>query len=217
VIVLHGDLASRSDSYQYQFAERAHRALANVVVIALLRPGYEDDQGARSPGQHGFATGDNHTPEVIAALRAAVRDARSRYHGRDIVIVGHSGGAALAADLVEGDPALASDLLLVSCPCDLEAWRRHMADTQGDPIWRRPVRSVSPLDGVTHFSPPLRIRLVTGQDDPVAPPALTGAFADAARASGVDVRTVLLARAGHNILLDPRVLTALADLLEAPR
>src|SRR5579875_3636131 len=72
VVVLHGDLAGPGDDYQYRFAEAASRSLQDAIVVAILRPGYADPAGLRSPGAHGLATGDNYTPAVIAALHAAV-------------------------------------------------------------------------------------------------------------------------------------------------
>jgi pimeloyl-ACP methyl ester carboxylesterase len=212
VIVLHGDLAGREDAYQYQFAGAARRALSDTVVVAILRPGYADPFGKRSVGVRGLATGDNYTPEAIKSLHAAIVTARTRYRARDVTIVGHSGGAALAADLLEVDPKLASKLLLVSCPCDLSAWRAHMARQQFNPVWLLPVRSVSPMQGIRRLSSALTLKMVVGEHDTVAPPALTQTFADGARGVGVRTSVTTLAGAGHNILLDRRVLAQLVAL-----
>jgi pimeloyl-ACP methyl ester carboxylesterase len=187
-----------------------------MVVVAILRPGYADPAGLRSPGARGLATGDNYTPEAIAALRAAVLAAKAQYKARDVTIVGHSGGAALAADLAESDPGLMDRLLLVSCPCDLRTWRRHMAVAQLNPLWLLPVRSQSPLDGVSRLPKSLRLRMIVGQQDTTAPPALTLTFVNAARVAGVHASSKVLGGAGHRILLDPRVLQELASL-EATR
>ena len=212
VVVIHGDLASERDAYQYRFAEAAHQALHDTIVLALLRPGYADDQGARSPGSHGMATGDNYTPEVIAALHAAVLAARERYHVRSVTLVGHSGGAALAVDLAEADPALISRLLVASCPCDLNAWRAHMARRQMNPLWLMPVRSRSPMAALGRLAGQTIIRLVVGQNDVVTPPELTAAFVKAARGSGVQASAVVLPGATHTVLLDRRVLDQLVAL-----
>jgi pimeloyl-ACP methyl ester carboxylesterase len=217
VIVIHGDLASEKDSYQYRFAAKAHRALGNTVIAAILRPGYADESGIRSLGAHGLATGDNYTPEVISALRAAVIDAKVRYGARDVTLVGHSGGAALAADLAEFDPGLASRMLLVSCPCNVPAWRRHMAMRQLNPVWLMSVRSLSPMDGVKRLSPRLQLRMAVGQRDAVAPPELTIAFKNAARAGGVlRASAVIVPEAGHGILLATPVLDELKALQASP-
>ncbi len=212
VVVLHGDLAGETDAYQYRFAEAARRTLRDTVVMAILRPGYADDEGARSPGAHGLATGDNYTPEAISALRDAILAAREKFHAQRVTLVGHSGGAALAADLAGEDPPLVSRLLLVSCPCDLRAWRAHMAERQMNPLWLLPTRSRSPADEVSKMSADLRVRLAVGQDDVVTPPELTTAFVKAADARGLRVSAVIMPGVGHTALLDPRVLQELVAL-----
>lgn len=212
VIVLHGDLAGPRDDYQYAFAKSAADHLDDAVVIAALRPGYEDAHGARSTGDHGLATGDNYTPEVVRNLRVFITSERTAFHARSATLVGHSGGAALAADLVEDGPAIASRLLLVSCPCDLRAWRRHMFFRQFNPAWLLPVRSLSPVEGARRLPPDLRVRIVVGDGDLVAPPRLSAAFAMAARAAGLHPVFVALPGAGHNLLLDLRVMQQLERL-----
>lgn len=212
VVVLHGDLAGRDDAYQYRFARVARGALGDTVVVAILRPGYVDSFGQRSSGVRGLATGDNYTPEAIKSLLAAIVAARSLYGARDVTLVGHSGGAALAADLLEVDPKLASKLMLVSCPCDVSAWRTRMARQQFNPAWLLPVRSVSPMQGVERLRSDLILKMVVGEHDAVTPPIFTLTFADRARSVGVRASVTILPGSGHNILLDPRVLAGLVSL-----
>ena len=53
IVVLHGDLleAGAAPSYHYAFAHRAAEQMDNLVVAALLRPGYTDDVGRSLRGQ----------------------------------------------------------------------------------------------------------------------------------------------------------------------
>src|SRR4029450_7631738 len=57
VVVLHGDLlgvrAVPRATYHYEFARDAATKIDNLVVAALLRPGYRDHTGARYDGPHG--------------------------------------------------------------------------------------------------------------------------------------------------------------------
>src|SRR6185312_9484380 len=71
VVVLHGDLPL--PSYHYRFAREAAKTMDNMVVAALLRPGYTDGEGERSEGKMGLTTGDNYTPEVVDAVAHAVK------------------------------------------------------------------------------------------------------------------------------------------------
>ena len=216
VIVLHGDLAGPNDEYQYKFARLAAQHLEDTVVIAALRPGYEDSGGLRSKGDHGLATGDNYTPEVITRIRAFIDSERAARHARSVTLVGHSGGAAIAADLLEEDTTISSRMLLVSCPCDLGAWRRHMFLSQFNPAWLLPVRSLSPLERARRLPHDLRLRIVVGEGDRITPPRLSAAFASVAIAAGLHPALLALPGIGHNALLDPRVLRQLAVLQNAP-
>ena len=215
VIVLHGDLAGARDNYQYTFARLAADRLRDSIVIAALRPGYADPSGARSSGRHGLATGDNYTPEAIGELKSFIQIERNAFHASSVTLVGHSGGAALSADLVEDYHDLASRLLLVSCPCDLQKWRAHMAVHQLNPLWLIPVESQSPMQEVGRLPPGLRLGMVVGEQDVVAPVQFSVTFARAARSIGVHASLAVLPGAGHNILLDPRVMQALVSLQAA--
>ena len=213
LIVLHGDSPFAPPSYQYAFAERAAAALDDVVVVALLRPGYADDAGDRSDGERGEAVGDNYTPAVVDTVAAAVKVMAARVHASAVFLVGHSGGAAIAADVLGRHPKLADGALLLSCPCDLAAWRAHMAELQGSPLWRAPVNSLSPIALAAAVSPRARIRLVVGAEDRVAPPSLSQAYARALAARSVDARLTIAPHLPHDILLDPIALMETAALL----
>jgi hypothetical protein len=84
IVVLHGDLlgvkAVPPVTYHYVFAHEATVKMEDLVVAALLRPGYRDDTGEQSQGDHGLA----------------------RFHPAHTVLAGHSGGAAITGDLLGG-------------------------------------------------------------------------------------------------------------------
>jgi pimeloyl-ACP methyl ester carboxylesterase len=209
IVVLHGDAPGGPLDYQYAFAARAAGVRPDAVVLALLRPGYADPQGRRSDGRRGWTTGDNYTPQVLDQLTAAIVETRRRYGASRVVLVGHSGGAALAALLLARRPWTADAAVLVSCPCDLAAWRRRMAVKQLNPLWLAPVASLSPIETVGRIRRGARVTLLVGSDDPVTPPSLSRAFVAQARKAGVDARLILVPGAGHELLLDPAVLAAL--------
>ena len=214
VVILHGDLAGPGDTYQHRAAANAAARMPDTVVVALLRPGYGDGV-VRSPGRRGLATGDNYTPAVVGALARAVRAAKARFGAGEVTLVGHSGGAVLAADVAEADPTLASRLLLVSCPCDVASWRRRTALRRLNPAWLLPTTLVSPLDGARRLGPGTLVRMVSGREDDVAPFTLAQALVRTLSDAGTPARLRVLAGAGHDILLDPRVLDELVALQSA--
>ena len=122
--------------------------------------------------------------------------------------------AWIVGNLLGLQPA-ADGALLVACPCDLAAWRRHMQSVKGGAIWERPVRSLSPLalvDGVPAAS---KIWLLVGSDDQTTPPALTLAYAEALRHRNVAVNVTVAAGLGHTILLEPIALERLKEIAGA--
>jgi pimeloyl-ACP methyl ester carboxylesterase len=213
VIVVHGDSPDGPPTYQYRFAERAAAAISDAVVAAVLRPGYSDGEDS-SDGMRGFTTGDNYTPEVVNAVAAVLSELRDRYHPRRVILVGHSGGAAIVGDLLGQQGAAVDGALLVSCPCDLTEWRKHMQSVKGGAIWERPVRSLSPLALVDNVPTSAKIWLLVGSDDQIAPSALTLAYAEALRNRNVAVSVTIAPGLGHNILLEPVAMERLKEVVD---
>lgn len=210
VVVLHGDAPFRNPGYQYEFAERLAQAVPGTRVAALLRPGYTDPFGAKSDGDRGFAIGENYTPDVIAALAEAIRELKSEWRVSRVLLVGHSGGAASAASVAALDPGLIDRLYLVGCPCDVPAFRKHMASAQHDPMWLLPSHSLSPMDALDQMQQRTAITAISGSDDPIALPEYARAYIAKANARGISATMVTLPGEGHEILLDPRVIDIIA-------
>ena len=186
----------------------------NVVAVAILRPGYADDSGQKSEGERGETTGDNYTPKVVDAVADAVNQLKTTFHPEATILIGHSGGAAISANVLGKWPTAANAALLVSCPCDLVAWRKHMLKLQNNSIWRAPVTSLSPMDYAGKVAASTRVRMVVGSEDPIAPPEFTQEYADALRKHGVPVDVVTAPGRKHDILLESIVLGQLKILLQ---
>lgn len=219
VVVLHGDLLGvwsiPKSTYHYAFARQAAMKMDNLIVAAILRPGYRDSTGQQSEGDRGEATGDNYTSEVVDAIAQAMDQLKKTFHPAHTVLAGHSGGAAITGDILGRWPGAADAALMVSCPCDLAAWRHHMQQVQnGNAIWSVPVHSLSPLDLADKVSPSVRVRLVVGGNDPLAPPAMSQGYADRLRNRGDDVSVTVLPGLEHEILLEPATLGALTALVK---
>lgn len=212
VFVLHGDAPFVKPSYHYAFAADAAK-LTGVRAIGILRPGYEDKDGNVSPGVRGITTGDNYTPDRVDAIARAIATIEKRYPGARHIVVGHSGGAAIAADLAALHPELVDGVLLVSCPCDLPKWRAFMKKKIPAAPFDAPVDSYDSIALVPKLSPKLALSMMVGSADDTAPPDLTQAYAAAARARGIAVDLRVLPGKPHDILNEPEVIPALADLI----
>jgi acetyl esterase/lipase len=73
------------------------------------------------------------------------------------------------------------------------------------------VRSLSPLALVNSVPVSVKIWLLVGSDDHIAPPALTLAYADALRNRGIAVNVTVAPGLSHNILLDPVAMERLKE------
>lgn len=217
IVVLHGDSPFGPPSYQYAFARRATEQIDNAVVAAVLRPGYTDDSGEKSEGTRGMTTGDNYAAQVIDAVAQTIDQLKAKFHPSATVLVGHSGGAAITGDLLGRSPREVEGALMVSCPCDLSKWRAHMLRLKKNPIWLMPVKSLSPIELANKVSPSVRVRMLVGSEDPIAPPALTQEYAAALKTHGVNVEVTVANRLKHDILLEPVAFEQLKDLVASSR
>jgi pimeloyl-ACP methyl ester carboxylesterase len=222
VVALHGDSPIGRPSIQFVFAQRAAAQLTNAVVVGLLRPGYTDGAGDASSGTRGRATGDNYTPQVVDAVRDVVAALRKEFAPRAVVMVGHSGGAAITADLIGRSPGAADAALLVSCPCNVPAWQTHMMKAYVWPygpmalVFKLPNDSLSPIDLADRVPTTLPVRLLVGERDTVAPPRFTDEYAGRLKQRGVDAMVTVVPGLGHEMFLESIAFEQLARLVASP-
>ncbi len=211
VVVLHGDAPFRHPGYQYGFADDIANAVPGTRVVGLMRPGYADAYGARSDGDRGFASGENYTEPVVRNLAAAIRELQNRWQAPSVLLVGHSGGSAIAANIAALEPGLVRHVFLVSCPCDVPAFRSHMAAAQLSPMWLLPAKSLSPVETLDRMDAAVTVTAFVGSDDPVTLPRYAQAYVAKARERGIEATLVEIPGKGHEILDDPAVEKAVAE------
>ena len=235
ILILHGDIPSPPPDYQYLFAkllvdgipeypERSALLRAalgagwderSIVAAGLLRPGYADPSRDRSSGEMGKAVGDNYAPEVVDAVATAARHLAAEYDASAVVLVGHSGGGAIIANVLGRHPDIADAALLVACGCDPAAWRARMRAQQPGSVWDEPISSLMPLSLVDGIARDTRVRLLAGENDDVILPDDIRTYAAALRERGIDVQLTLAPGLGHNILMSPEAFRELGLLVEA--
>jgi pimeloyl-ACP methyl ester carboxylesterase len=235
VIVLHGDGLNPPPSYQYQFAQavvEGYSAVSpmsaeqqsrlgypplgftDVVTAGILRPGFVDPAGDRSAGSVGSTTGEpQYTAAVVDAVAEAVERLKTERKARKVILVGHSGGAAIAADVMGRHPGLVDGAVLVACGCDPPAWRKRAYAKDHDRKWLETDRSLSPLRFAAAVPTGTHVRMVVGDQDDNAAPVDTTAYANALKSHGVDVEVQIVPGVGHNIMFSAPVFVNLAGLL----
>jgi pimeloyl-ACP methyl ester carboxylesterase len=220
VVALHGDAPNAPPSIHDVFAQRVAELLNGTVAVGVLRPGYSDGAGDRSDGERGRATGDNYTAAVVDAITELVGELKTSYAASTVVMVGHSGGAAIVGNILGRSPSSANAALLVACPCNVPAWRRYMLRSYLWPygpmalVFGLPTESLSPLDLAPGVSNKLPVRILVGDQDAVAPVRFSEEYAEALRRQGVDVHLTIARGLEHNIYLEPVVFDELSRLVQ---
>ncbi len=220
VVVLHGDAPPPHEhpSYQYVFASKVAETIQGILAVGLLRPGYSDPQGNRSEGERGQLNGDNWNARNTDAIAETISQLKSRYHVRNIIVVGHSGGAAITANILGRHPELIDAALLVSCPCgQVEEWRKNMLQLTGIPVFEGKIDTLSPIDQVKGISENVAITLMVGTKDKVAPPRFSEEYVTAVKKRGKNAKLVELDGRPHNTFLDRMVLAEVRAIIERLR
>lgn len=208
LVWLHGNVSTGgpADSH-FRIAKKAADDLGagRVLSVALVRPGYPDGTGAHSSGSDN-GRADNWTQPVVAEIGQVIARLRDRFRPKAVVLVGHSGGAAISAALLGMRPGLADAAILIGCPCDMQAWRLGRSTV--------PWRSEDPIGRAAEV--PLRSRVIalTGSLDTTTAPSLAAGYVARLRRRGVDAEFRVVPGAGHvDILGSPAITAAAAELL----
>lgn len=212
VIVLHGDSPFQPPGYQYIFAKKLALMTKNVVAVGLLRPGYTDPQNRTSGGNKGESIGDSYDIERISQIMLAVDALVERYHPSKVVLVGHSGGAAITANLIGLYPGKIDLAFIVSCPCDVSQWRKDMFALTREPVFEGDIPALSPHTLAKSVSEDTHVTLIVGSQDVVTRPYLSKQYMEQLKESGVPV-VLKMVPGGHDILLNTEVLAAVASTL----
>ena len=208
LVWLHGNVSTGGPANShFRVAEKAAHdfSAAKVLSVALVRPGYPDGTGAYSSGND-FGRADNWPRATVHDIGVAIDRLRQRYAPRRLVLIGHSGGAAISATLLGMRPNLAEAAILIGCPCDMAAWRVGRG--------RTPWSSEDPLGWVNQVNASTRVLALTGTADATTVPALAETYVSRLQKRGIFAEFRLVDDAGHiDILGSAAIAKALNDLL----
>lgn len=184
VVMLHGDRGGTLEQRHLDRWSAVGRALQadGHLPMLMIRPGYRTPAGDSS----GWANprDDDYTAGNVARIAGALAHLRQAMRPRYVVLVGHSGGAAMAALVLGRHPGAADAALLLGCPCEVPAWRDHrnMQRAGADRPW---THSLSPLAFVTGIPPGTPVVAATGAQDDNTLPRFAQHWVQAAVARGV--------------------------------
>lgn len=210
VVVLHGDLSSGGPAdYIFKVAQAA--AEAGAVGVAMIRPGYTGDDRRSS----GTASRDQDRDDIYRAgdtdsMAVAVANLKKHHAVSRIVMVGHSGGAAISGVMIGRAAPLVDAVLLVSCPCDVPRWR--------DARDRKPlINAESPIDHLKTVPKNAMIFALTGERDRNTFPWLGRDYVKKAKSMGLSAEFIEISGAGHGfgrISRQPDVFDALKKAID---
>lgn len=195
LIVIHGDNGGNMFGSSYPaLASKLSDEFSSPAVF-MLRPGYEGDFG-KSDGWARFLD-DDYTSRNVEYMSFALGHLRRTYRDRKLVVVGHSGGAAMAALLISQYPKLVDAVVIAACPCDVQLWRiwRKESGARSDGYWPN---SLSPSDFSKGADKRSVVVAVTGDKDTNTLPKFAEEYISALRANGVEnTKFILAAGASH--------------------
>lgn len=200
VVLLHGDSGG---GLTQRHLDRWQRAASNLSelsqhIVFLVRPGYSAPVGDSS----GWANqrDDDYTAENVARVATALENLKTRYKPSKVLLVGHSGGAAIAALILGRHPAALDGAVLLGCPCDIPVWRQHRGLQRGRQTpWPN---SLNPLDVIDKIPTNKVVFAITGSQDDNTLPQFAQAWTSAASARGIHAKFLLAPDRDHtNILL----------------
>lgn len=220
-VILPGNPAIGPMGDAYVFAGAVTASTPGSAAVVVTRPGHRDRSGALSPGQPDTGTGDGYTPDRLALVAASVEALKRRYPSARTVMVGEAGGGVIAADLAGTRPGLFDGMVLVGCFCSLPEWRSYMKRRDPEKPWEAPVTSLDPLRTAGGVDPAIRVALVVGEKDPIAPPRFSRAYAEALALRGIATDYRVLPNDDRATINDGEVLAATSrlasSLIRGPR
>lgn len=217
VIIVNGDGPADQRTDDAKLAATLAARIPGSSVVALLRPGYADRAGHRSPGEMGVENGEHLGADKLQALAESITRVERGYPAARHILMASSGGAALVADLAGLYPHLADAIVLAGCPCTMPEWRAFRARQDPAGGWTDKVQALDPLRTAGGVDPSLRALLVVGADDRFTPPRFTRDYAQALALRGITTDFRILPGRGANVLDDPEVMAATVRLAEQLR
>lgn len=211
IVFLHGDNGGRTELKTDSGAAAMLAEKVQAVTVAIQRPGYRSDLGT-SDGQSRPGD-DDYTPQNVDIVAAALAQLRNLNPGKKILLVGHSGGAAMAALLAGRFPSSADAYLLAACPCDVPAWRQWRGSSAGKKgAWT----SLSPLAEAGKVPSGTLLSLVVGNKDENTLPLFSESYARALQARGLKTRVTYAMNATHvSVLRSPEFFMLAGELADA--
>ena len=103
----------------------------------------------------------------------------------------------------------------MSCPCDLNLWRKHMKELRPKSrVWDMKIESLSPIEELNNIDESTQIVTVHGENDEIVPINIASRFVKELKANNKKVKFVILENQGHEIAFDKKIFEMIKELVE---
>ncbi|GGX64773.1 hypothetical protein GCM10007385_37360 [Tateyamaria omphalii] len=178
VVILHGDGGpGRYDSY----ADTLAQSTRDTTVVTLNRPAYQYN-GQSSPGQN--PSKDHYTETNNALIAQSLAAMKASLGTRNLIVMGHSGGAAHTGIIIGAYPGIIDVAILTACPCNVPLWRMHRS---GKNTWKQ---SQSPHDFANRLPHSTKTYALTNMNDENTLPLFAQQYVGIAKTSGADIELI---------------------------
>ncbi len=168
VFFIHGDQIEPKVTYFDDFV--SNFSFDEVVLISITRPGWVNNKNNKSDGKKNISNGDNYIPNIdVDPIYRAIKKIKNKFNSKEIIIVGHSGGAAITGILFGRFKNIVNEAILISCPCIVPLWRKSYAAQlflkNKKRICMPKYKSKSPHEYVKKIDSKIKINIFVGEDD----------------------------------------------------
>lgn len=186
VLIAHGDSGAR---YIQGFARQLAAQNPDATVIHMARPGYQIPGGQRSKGSNNGQR-DHYTKRNNKMLSEGVLAAAQAHPHRELIVIGHSGGANQFGVVIAQTGGAVDTAILLSGGYDIGRWRQ----VRGKGAWPR---SQSATRFVKQVPASTRIIVATGSADANGTPGLAKHYVSKLQGAGKSATYVEISGAGH--------------------
>jgi len=210
VVYLHGDggRVIRPSDYLKHGVGRINKN--NVAHVILMRPGYYDSTGNSSTGTsyRRSRRGTSYNAYYVEELALAIKTLKDYHKANKVILVGHSGGAAIAALILGRHPGVASGAILAACPCNLNKWVQSLGKSSGK-------GALSPHDYVENIGPDVSVVALTGTKDTNTIPILAVEYIEELKNNNINGKFIGVEGETHNgVARSPQFFDAINEMLK---
>jgi predicted esterase len=210
VVYLHGDggrTIRPSDSLKH-VERRINKK--NVAHIILMRPGYYDSTRNFSTGisDRRSRRGTSYNSHNVEEIALAIKKLQNYHKPKKIILVGHSGGAAIAALILGRHPGIANGAILAACPCNVNKWVQMGGTRSGR-------GALSPHDYVENIGPNITVIALTGTKDDNTFPILAAEYIEKLKQNNINAKFIGVESETHNgVRRSPQFYNAINEILK---